>query len=261
MPAADEFSRLVDIMHRLRAECPWDREQTHASLRAYLLEEAYEVLHALDEGRYDELREELGDLMLQVVFHAEIAREDGRFDIADVLHEINEKLVRRHPHVFADAEAHDAETVLRRWASIKTQQEKKESVLDGVPSQLPALLQAVRVLSKVRQAGVEPMEVRDPAREAGAALDRLTEAVAAEDAEAADRALGVLGLSVVALAARVHANPEDAVRRAVRRLSDAFRAEEAKLKAEGRRFAQLSPEELSAIAARVFDAFEGEGPQ
>ncbi len=104
MPADDEFIRLLDIMHRLRAECPWDREQTHASLRAYLLEESYEVLHALDEERYDELREELGDLMLQVVFHAEIAQEDGRFDIADVLREINEKLVRRHPHVFADAE-------------------------------------------------------------------------------------------------------------------------------------------------------------
>ncbi len=116
MPAADEFIRLLDIMHRLRAECPWDREQTHASLRAYLLEESYEVLHALDEERYDELREELGDLMLQVVFHAEIAQEDGRFDIADVLHEINEKLVRRHPHVFADASADDAEAVLRRWS-------------------------------------------------------------------------------------------------------------------------------------------------
>ncbi len=259
MPAADEFSRLLDIMHRLRAECPWDREQTHDSLRAYLLEESYEVLHALDEARYDELREELGDLMLQVVFHAEIAQEDGRFDIADVLHEINEKLVRRHPHVFADADARDAEAVLRRWSTIKTQQEKKESVLDGVPAQLPALLQAVRVLSKIRQVGMEPLEVRDPAEEAETALKRLTEAVAADDAEAADRALGALGLSVVALAARVHANPEDAVRRAVRRLSDAFREEEAQLRSEGRPFAQLSPEELSALSARVLEAFEGEG--
>lgn len=256
MPADDEFIRLLDIMHRLRAECPWDREQTHASLRAYLLEESYEVLHALDEERYDELREELGDLMLQVVFHAEIAQEDGRFDIADVLREINEKLVRRHPHVFADADADDAEAVLRCWSHIKTQQEKKESVLDGVPDQLPALLQAVRVLSKLRQAGLEPMEVRDPAEEADGALKRLTEAVAAEDAEAADRALGVLGLSVVALAARVHANPEDAVRRAVRRLAEAFRKEESVLKAEGRPFASLSSEELSAISARVLEAFE-----
>jgi tetrapyrrole methylase family protein/MazG family protein len=258
MPAAEEFIRLLDIMHRLRAECPWDREQTHASLRAYLLEESYEVLHALDEERHDLLREELGDLMLQVVFHAEIAQEDGRFDIADVLHEINEKLVRRHPHVFADAVADDAEAVLRRWSSIKTQQEKKESVLDGVPTQLPANLQAVRVLSKVRQAGLDPMEVRDPLAEARRSLERLAAAVAGEDPAEADRALGMLGLNVVALSSRVHANPEDAVRRAVRRLSEAFRREEARLKAEGCSFGQLSAEELAGIAARVREACQEE---
>jgi MazG family protein len=258
MPASDEFARLLDIMHRLRAECPWDREQTHSSLRAYLLEESYEVLHALDDGDFDDLREELGDLMLQVVFHAELAQEDGRFDIADVLRGINEKLVRRHPHVFADAEADDAEAVLRRWAAIKTQQEKKESVLDGVPDQLPALLQAVRVLSKMRQAGLAPLEVRNPAEEAASALGRLTEAVGKDDADAADRALGLLSLAVTALAARVHANPEDALRRAVRCLSAAFRAEESALKASGHAFTQLSPEELSEMAARVLEAFESE---
>ena len=231
--AADEFIRLLDIMHRLRAECPWDREQTHASLRAYLLEETYEVLQTLDEARYDELRGELGDLMLQVVFHAEIAQEDGRFDIADVLREINEKLIRRHPHVYADAsgarvEADSAEAVLRRWESIKTRQEKKESLLDGVPPQLPALLQALRVLSKIKQAGVEPMEVRDPLAEANRALEHLADAVEAEDAGEADRALGMLGLSIVALGARIGVSPEDAVRRAVARLTDAFRREEDK---------------------------------
>jgi MazG family protein len=259
MSAAEEFTRLLEIMHRLRADCPWDREQTHQSLRAYLLEESYEVLHALDEGRLDLLREELGDLLLQVVFHAEIAAEDERFGMADVIRGINEKLVRRHPHVFADAQADDAEAVLRRWASIKTGEEKKESVLDGVPAELPALLQAVRVLSKMRQAGVEPLEARDPAEEADSALRALLAAVEAADQAEADRALGVLGLSVVALAARVHANPEDAVRRAVRRLADAFRTEEALLREEGRRFGEISPEELARIAARVLAACEEEG--
>lgn len=272
MTAADEFIRLLDIMHRLRAECPWDREQTHASLRAYLLEEAYEVLQALDEARYDDLREELGDLMLQVVFHAEIAHEDGRFDIADVLREINEKLIRRHPHVYEDAggaraEADSAEAVLRRWESIKTRQEKKESLLDGVPPQLPALLQALRVLAKIKQAGVEPMEVRDPAEEARRSLERLADAVeqttpvegVALGSAAADRALGMLGLSIVAMAARIGVNPEDAVRRAVARLTDAFRREEENLRQEGRLFGQLSEKELARIAARVLDACEEEG--
>jgi len=259
MSAAEEFTRLLEIMHRLRADCPWDREQTHQSLRAYLLEESYEVLHALDEGRLDHLREELGDLLLQVVFHAEIAAEDGRFEMADVIRGINEKLVRRHPHVFADAPADTAEAVLRRWESIKTRQEKKKSLLDGVPAQLPALLQAVRVLSKIKQAGVEPMEACDPAEEADAGLKRLAAAVEAGDAAEADRALGMLGLSIVALAARVHANPEDAVRRAVRRLADAFRREEDRLRNEGRLFGELSPEELDRISARVLAACEEEG--
>ena len=266
MSAADEFIRLLDIMHRLRAECPWDREQTHASLRAYLLEETYEVLQTLDEARYDELRGELGDLMLQVVFHAEIAQEDGRFDIADVLREINEKLIRRHPHVYADAsgaraEADSAEAVLRRWESIKTRQEKKESLLDGVPPQLPALLQALRVLSKIKQAGVEPMEVRDPLAEANRALEHLADAVEAEDAGEADRALGMLGLSIVALGARIGVSPEDAVRRAVARLTDAFRREEDTLRQDGRLFGALSERELALIAARVLAACEGEGKE
>lgn len=176
MSAAEEFTRLVDVMRRLRKGCPWDRSQTHGTLRPYLLEEAYEVLHALDEERYDELCEELGDLLLQVVFHAELAEEAGRFDIEDVLRAINEKLVRRHPHVFGDKEAHTPADVLRRWESIKRNEEQRPSSLHGIPAELPALVKAVRTLSKVRQTGVDPFGRRDVAADARRWLERLTAA-------------------------------------------------------------------------------------
>lgn len=251
MTNADEFTRLVEIMRRLRAECPWDRSQTHATLRVYLLEEAYEVLHALDDSRWDDLREELGDLMLQIVFHAEIAEEAGRFDMESVLKAINEKLVRRHPHVLGDKEAKTPADVVRRWESIKTGEEQKQSSLDGVPAELPALAKASRMLTKIRQTGVDPFRARDALAEARLWLERLGDAAHKGDADAAARASGMLSLAVTEIADRVRANAEDALREALRRLAEAFRAEEDRLKAEGRAFAALSREELDWIAARV----------
>jgi MazG family protein len=249
--AGEQFARLVEVMRRLRAECPWDRSQTHETLRPYLLEETYEVLHALDDERFEELREELGDLMLQVVFHAEIAGERELFDIEDVLRGINEKLVRRHPHVFGDREAETPADVLRRWESIKTEQEQKPSSLEGVPAALPALVRASRVLSKVRQTGVDPFTDRDAVREARQALDRLAGAAEQGERAGALRAAGMLLLSVAEIAASVRVGAEDALRETVSRLSEAFRAEEERLREAGRRFADLSDEELGRIAARV----------
>jgi len=255
MSAAEEFTRLVDVMRRLRKDCPWDRSQTHGTLRPYLLEEAYEVLHALDEERYDELCEELGDLLLQVVFHAELAEEAGRFDIEDVLRAINEKLVRRHPHVFGDKEAHTPADVLRRWESIKRNEEQRPSSLHGIPAELPALVKAVRTLSKVRQTGVDPFGRRDVAADARRWLERLT-AAGEGDPAAAGVAAGMLALCAADLARRSHVNPEDALRGTLRRLADAFLSEEARLQAQGRSPADLSEEELAEIGARVLAACE-----
>src|SRR4249920_3421425 len=145
--ARDAFGRLVDIMARLRAPggCPWDREQTPESLRPYLVEEAYEVLDAIDRGDLDGQRDELGDVLLQVVFHAEIAAERGQFRLADVARAIADKLVRRHPHVFADVQVRDADEVVRNWRRIKAEERRaagggaEPTLLAAVPTGLPAL--------------------------------------------------------------------------------------------------------------------------
>jgi MazG family protein len=244
-------------MRKLRVQCPWDRSQSHDTLRVYLLEEAYEVLHALDDHRYEDLREELGDLMLQIVFHAEIAEEAQQFNMEEVLRGINEKLVRRHPHVFGDGHAETPADVVRRWESIKVGEEQKESSLDGVPAQLPALARASRVLTKIRQTGVDPYHAKDAVAEARLWLGRLAEAQARKDEQEASRSTGMLSLALTAVADSLRVNAEDALREALARLSDAFRSEERRLKTEGRTFADLAPEELDRIAARILAQCEG----
>jgi len=167
-PAGPAFAKLVAIMARLRAPggCPWDREQTHATLRTYLIEEAYEVLDALDSTDDVKFAEELGDVLLQVLFHAQIASEEGRFAITDVIREIYEKMIRRHPHVFGEKRAKDAAEVLRNWEIIKKQERQTKfgpsprqatagSILDGVPRSLPALLEGFQLTRKAARIGFD----------------------------------------------------------------------------------------------------------
>lgn len=150
---------LVEVMDRLRRECPWDREQTHRSLAKYLLEESYEVLEALETGDADHLREELGDLLLQVYFHARIASEQGGagFDIEDVARGIADKLVYRHPHVFAGLEVADADEVDRNWESLKAAEKNRDHLLEGIPVALPALAYAEKVAGRLAKEGL-PVE-------------------------------------------------------------------------------------------------------
>ena len=162
MQSDSAFSELVAIMARLRGPdgCPWDRKQTHATLRPYLLEEAYEALEAIDSEDDAELCKELGDVLLQVVFHAQIAAEEGRFDIEAVGQAIVDKLIRRHPHVFGDASVEGADEVLRRWEQIKKQERREQgeaapSLLEGIPKPLPALMRAQRVQARVAQQGFD----------------------------------------------------------------------------------------------------------
>lgn len=257
MTAADEFARLVQIMRDLRAKCPWDRSQTHDTLRPYLVEEAYEVLEALDEGRYGDLREELGDLMLQVVFHAELAEEDGRFDVEDVLKTINEKLVRRHPHVYGDAEAETPGDVYRRWESIKVNEERKGSSLSGVPAALPALARASRVLAKVRQTGVDPFGGRDPMAEMKRWLAELESGSSSASRDDCARAAGMLALALAEVTRRVRVDAEDSLREVAGRMVAAFTAEEGRVREHDEAFDRLSEEELRQIGERVLDACEG----
>jgi XTP/dITP diphosphohydrolase len=195
---------LVTVMDRLRAECPWDREQTHRSLAKYLLEETHETLEAIDTGDYAHLREELGDLLLQVYFHARIASEaeDG-FTIDDVAAGIVDKLVHRHPHVFAGLDVADADEVERNWDALKASEKGRASVLDGLPPGLPALALADKVLGRAAKVGVTP---------------------APDDPATADLGARLLGLVVEARAAGRDAEQE--LRAAVRRLSDQVRSTE-----------------------------------
>ena len=155
---SEKFLKLVEIMANLRSEqgCPWDREQTHETLVKYLIEESYEVSESIAENNDDALVEELGDVLLQVVFHAQIAKEENRFDIGDVLTKICDKMIGRHPHVFSDACAESAEDVLRRWESDKQKEkEDRESILDGIPKQLPALMRAQRMQDRAAWVGFD----------------------------------------------------------------------------------------------------------
>src|SRR5258708_25652467 len=155
-PAGPAFARLVEIMAQLRAPggCPWDREQNFDSIKPYLLEETYEVLDAIDARDWEGLADELGDLLLQAVFFAQMAAEEGRFDIADSIQAINSKLVRRHPHVFCDGEAKTAGDVVRRWDEIKAaEKERPHGRLPGVPRSLPALVEARKIRAKAAGVG------------------------------------------------------------------------------------------------------------
>jgi XTP/dITP diphosphohydrolase len=221
-------SALIDLVAtetRLRGPggCPWDLEQTHASLARHLVEEAYEVLDAIEEGGPDHLREELGDLLLQVVFHAQIAEDAGQFDVDAVARGITEKLVRRHPHVFGDQPAGSAGEVLRNWETIKREQEGRTDPLAGIPSALPALQFAAKLQKRAVDGGLAGADLGDPRP---AVRRGLEEADAADEPERREEAIGELLLAVVALALERGVEPEAALRRAARRFRARVRPED-----------------------------------
>ena len=233
-PFSDEdlgtFQTLVDIVARLRAPggCPWDREQTHDSLKRNLLEESYEVIEAIDRGDPAILSEELGDLIVQVAFHADIAREAGEFQLEDVLRKINSKLVRRHPHVFAGGHAEDAREVERNWEQIKAQERRakgeSKSPVEGIPNGLPALAYAQLMQDRVGQAGFEWDDV-------SGVLDKILEEVAefkaAADPEEKVHELGDLLFSMVNLTRWAGAHAEDVLRQANQRFERRYLSMEA----------------------------------
>lgn len=234
--AGAAFSRLVEIMARLRAPggCPWDREQTFESLRRYTLEEAYEVVQAIDDRDWEALPDELGDLLLQIVFLSEIAAEEGRFGVADVAGAITEKLVRRHPHVFGQVEVADADEVLRNWEAIKHRERGGGSVLDDVPRSLPALARAEKLGKRAAQIGFDwdsPAAVLAKVREELAELE--AELAAEADQDRLEAELGDLLFAVVNLSRHLELSAELAGNRANAKFERRFRAVERAV-AEGR---------------------------
>jgi len=152
--AHEEFTRFVEVTKRLRKECPWDKEQTHASIRHSLIEETYEVVESIDDQNWDELKKELGDLLLHVVFHANIAEEQNEFTLKEVIDGISEKLIRRHPHIYGTDKRDDVGEILQHWEKLKMK-EGRESLLDGVPKELPALLRAHRLTERASKVGFD----------------------------------------------------------------------------------------------------------
>lgn len=238
-PVAGELMALEELVRRLRRDCPWDREQTHASLTRHLLEEAYEVIDAIGEldgtspGEDDapavaHLEEELGDLLFQVVFHSCLAAEEGRFTLADVARGVHDKLVARHPHVFGDVEAHDAGTVVANWEAIKKVEKGRQSVTDGIPSALPALALAAKLARKAESVpGMTRPDDVALRRAAADALDRLAgTGEGAGDDGASAGALGDLLWAAADLGRRQGLDPEDALRAAALRYRDRVRAAE-----------------------------------
>lgn len=254
----DTFAGLVAILHRLRAPggCPWDAEQTHDSLRPYLLEEAYEVLEAIDAGDDAELCDELGDVLLQVVFHAELAQERGAFAIDEVIAGISAKLVRRHPHVFADTSVSSSADVVRNWAAIKQQERAAKpkppsSAIDGVPRALPGLARAHRLGEKASSVGFDwsaAQEVREKVAEELAEADA---AAASGDVEAFGEEIGDLLFAVASWARLSGVNAETAMEKALAKFSLRFRAVEEELATDGRDMRACSPAELEEAWQRA----------
>lgn len=239
----DQLAALIAVVHRLRAPggCPWDREQTHASLRSTMLEEAYEVLEAIDEGSIPTLREELGDVLLQVLMQAEIGQELGEFSLGDVADVIREKLIRRHPHVFADVKVSGANEVVRNWEALKAVEYRRESALDGVQRSLPALQWAWSLQRRAANVGFDWPDVEGALDKVGEEVDELRQAATPEEREAE---FGDVLFSMVNVARKLGMNPEDALRQATGRFEVRFRLMEAAVQAAGRPLAEIPLEEL-----------------
>ncbi len=211
------WEELVEIMARLRACCPWDREQTHESLLPYLVEETHEVVEAVDEGDATKLRDELGDLLLQIVFHAQIACEQGKFSVADVIDALANKMIRRHPHVFGDASISTTQEQMRSWEMIKTQEagiRQRESLLDGIPKTLPSLLHAQRMQEKAGTVGFDWPQAQDVLAKLDEELAELRAAITTRDAAAMRDELGDLLFTIVNLSRRSGVDAEAALRQA-----------------------------------------------
>ena len=251
--AVNALEKLVDIMARLRAPggCPWDREQTPASLRPYLLEETYEVLEAIEHGSAAERCDELGDLLLQVVFQAEIASEAGEFTIAEVARAITDKLVRRHPHVFGNVAVRDAGEVMRNWHEIKAAERRAAgtdtSLLAGVPQALPALARAQKIGQKAARAGFDWPDVQGVFAKVREEQAELEEAVAHGDLEAARRELGDALLTLVSVARHLDVPAEMALRDATERFEARFQHCEAAARDQGVALAAMTDAERDRL--------------
>jgi len=258
---SESFDELISVMARLRAPggCPWDREQTYASLAQYLLEEAYETFDAIHEaeetGDTDNLREELGDLLLQVIFHSTIAAEKGDFTIDEVSAGVTQKLVLRHPHVFGDEKLERAQDVLDNWDTLKENErlasgkkvKTQESILDEVPIHFPALLEALKVTKKAAKVGFDWKATADVFDKLNEEVMELKSAIEKTDQQNIEEEIGDLLFVIVNLARRLDIEPETALKRSNRKFRRRFRFIEKELESAGKTVGESGLEELDAL--------------
>lgn len=252
------FDELVQLMTTLRGPngCPWDRKQTLASLKPFIIEESYEVVDAIDADDRGALREELGDFLLQAVFAAELTREEGSFDIYDAVTAIHDKLVHRHPHVFGDVEANDAEQVLVNWEKLKNEERKAEnkSVLAGVPQSLPALLKAGRLTEKAARVGFDWRRTEDVFEKLEEELGELHAAIASGDESQMHDEMGDLLFTIANIARKLNVNAEEALQSTNRKFRRRFESMESSVREGGRNLDQLSLEEMDALWDKAKEA-------
>src|SRR5271155_1208752 len=261
LTAGEWFEKLAAVQARLRAPdgCPWDREQTHGTLRTYLIEEAYEVLEAMEGGDDAKFAEEMGDLLLQIVFHSQIAKEEGRFEVSDVIREVHDKMVRRHPHVFGEKRAKDSAEVLKNWEQIKKEERaaagkskangsKKEgkagSLLDGVSRALPAALEGFQLTRRAARIGFDWDSVEGVFDKMSEESGELREAVNAKDARRSEEEMGDLLFAAVNLARFLHIDPEIALKKANAKFSARFRRMEEQAAKSDRTLADVPREQM-----------------
>ncbi|HRO46954.1 nucleoside triphosphate pyrophosphohydrolase [Agriterribacter sp.] len=244
------FLRLVKIMDELRTQCPWDKKQTIQTLRSLTIEETYELADAITEQNWKEIKEELGDLLLHIVFYAKIATEQNRFSIEDVINGVCEKLIFRHPHIYGDVKVESEEDVKRNWENLKLKEGKK-SVLGGVPAALPATVKAMRLQEKAKQVGFEWDNRGQVWEKVEEEMKELQEAIAENNTENIEEEYGDLVFSLINYARFLHIDAENALERTNKKFIARFTRMEKEAITKGKNLAELSLEEMDAIWNRI----------
>ena len=239
----NKFEEFVDIVKKLRRECPWDKEQTNDSIKSATIEEAYEVVEAIDHKNFDELKKELGDLLLHVIFHTTIAEESNHFKLEDVIESIQEKLIRRHPHVFGEISISGATEVKKNWEEIKLKEGRK-SVVDGVPKNLPALQRAHRLQEKASKVGFDWEKKEDVWKEVIEEIEEMHKSEREETKEQLENEIGDVFFALVNYSRFLGVNPEDALRKTNEKFIKRFNYVEKKIAESGKKLTESNLKEM-----------------
>lgn len=250
------FQDLIELMQKLRSKdgCPWDKEQNHASLKPHLVEETYEVIDAIDSGEPKKLKEELADLFFHIIFHCQIAKEKGEFDIGDVMTLCLDKMTRRHPHVFGDATAATPEEVIHQWEQIKKQEkgnEERKFIVDGLPKHLPALQKAQKLQKKVAKVGFDWTDINGVIAKVDEELAEVKEAIQENKPENIAEEVGDLLFSIVNLSRFLKLDTENVLHKTIYKFVDRFKKVEMELASMGKDIEKCSLEEMDAIWNKV----------